>query len=96
MFDLLLRIHLSRKVRPADSGGRVYHRRVVRPDDEVPVDEDGRPLQEVTYLNLPEAERGRELYLVREAVDSEGATRLDSVDRLTYLGRSPDMRAGVR
>lgn len=89
-----LRIRLPQTAGPDDSGKRVYYRRIVA-DDEVPEDEDGRPLQELTYLNLPEAEQGRELHLAR-AADMAGNTRLDSVDRLTYLGLPPAERGGVR
>lgn len=91
-----LRLRLSRKVGPAADGVRAYYRTVVRAGDEVPVDEDGRLLQEVTYLNLPEAERGRELYLVRDSGGPAADARLDSVDRMAYFDRPAEARAGVR
>ena len=90
-----LRLRLARSLEPAPEGRRVYYRRILGAGGEVPVDVDGRPLLERAYLNLPEAERGRELYLVW-AADAGGEARLDSVERRTWLGRPAHVRAEAR
>ena len=90
-----LRLRVARSLGPAPEGRRVYYRRILGAGGEVPVDVDGRPLLERAYLNLPEAERGRELYLVWTA-DAGGEARLDSVERRTWLGRPAHVRAEAR
>ena len=90
-----LRLRLAQSLGPAQDARRVYHRIVRRAGDQVPVDGDGRPLLERAYLDLPEKQRGRELYL-RLVTDAVGRARVDSVDRLTYLGLPASLQAGVR
>ena len=37
---------------------RLYNRLILAEGEEIPVDEDGRPLNQLTYLSLPLEQRG--------------------------------------
>ena len=93
---LHLRLPVKVAALPSVESGRVYNRVILSERDEVPVDEDGRLLNELVYLALPEAERGRILYFARSDGKVEGSVVLDSVDRFTYLNLPDSLRGEIR
>ena len=93
---LLLQLPRPVSILRGSAVSRVYHRIIIIEGDEVPVDGDGRLLNELTYLQLPLEEQGRVLYFTAFASTSETASLPDTVDRTTYWGLEEDRRGEIR
>jgi hypothetical protein len=93
---LLLR--LPRKVAslPVGIDTRGYHRRIVEEGDEVPVDDDGRPLNELTYLNLPIDQQGTILYFELTGSTVLGELILAAVDEFAYRALPDSAQGEIR
>jgi hypothetical protein len=93
---LLLR--LPRKVASLPDGiqTRAYHRRILEEGDEVPVDDDGRPLNELTYLNLPIDQQGMVLHFKRTGSTAVGDPVLEAVDEFAYRALPDSAKGGIR
>ncbi|HJN29218.1 MAG TPA: gliding motility-associated C-terminal domain-containing protein, partial [Candidatus Latescibacteria bacterium] len=93
---LLLR--LPRKVAslPVGIDTRGYHRRIVEEGDEVPVDDDGRPLNELTYLNLPIDQQGTILYFELTGSTALGELILAAVDEFAYRALPDSAQGEIR
>ena len=94
----VLHLHLPRKVAtlPDFEGSRVYNRLILDEHDQVPVDEDDRPLNEILYLNLPTVQRGRILYFAITGWHPDGTTIQDSVGKGAYWGLPDSLRGEIR
>lgn len=93
-----LRLRLPNKVAslPAASGTRTYLRRIIEDGDEVPVDEDARPLRELTYLNLPADQQGQVLHFEITGRTAAGEPIRQVVDEFDYRALPDSARGGIR
>lgn len=94
--ELLLR--LPRKVTslPDGEGTRTYYRRIVAEGEEVPVDENGRLLNELTYLNLPIDQQGQVLHFEITGRTADGEVRQRLVDDFDYRALPDSAQGEIR
>ena len=87
-----LRLLLPEKValQAAGDDTRTYYRVVTEEGEQVPVDGDGRILNELTYLGLPLAEQGDILYFARRG------DRLEAVEEFAYRSLADSLQGGIR
>ena len=93
-----LRLHLPEKIamQPRGETTRTYYRIVEEEGEEVPVDLDGRMLNELTYLGLPTEEQGRILYFALRGRDDDDEPITEAVDKFAYLSLEDSLRGEVR
>ncbi len=99
-----LLVRLPRKVDMLQSdGARIFNRRIVRVIEndeevpqEVPVDEDGRLLNELTYLGLPAEQKGRIVYFQIASRDADGQPLQVEVDEFTYKALDDSLKGEIR
>ena len=91
-------LRLPRKVDPLpeDISARIFHRKILEVDEEVPVDEDGRILNELTYLGLPAGQKGRILYFQITGHTDEGDPVQEEVTDFDYRALPDSARGEVR
>ncbi|HIC69961.1 MAG TPA: hypothetical protein EYO90_10610, partial [Candidatus Latescibacteria bacterium] len=94
--ELLLR--LPRKVASLAEGDqtRIYNRRILEEGEEVPVDEDGRQLSQLTYLNLPIDQQGQVLHFEVAGLTAEGEPRQRLVEEFDYRSLPDSAQGEVR
>ena len=91
-------LRLPRRVASLPESGqtRVFHRKIVEEDDEVPVDEDGRILSELTYLGLPIEQQGRILYFQVTGHTDDGDPQQEEVGEFDYRALPDSVRGEIR
>ena len=94
----ILQLQFSRKIAllPEGEEERVYNRVIRDERDQVPVDEDGRRLNEILYLNLPAEQRGRRLYLALTGRKADGTAIQDSASKGEYWALPDSLRGEIR
>ena len=94
----VLQLQFPRKIALLSDGTEehIYNRVILDERDQVPVDEDGRWLNEILYLKLPAEQQGRMLYFAidRRAVD--GTAIQDSVSQGEYWILPDSLRGEIR
>ncbi len=87
-----LRLLLPEKValQAADDDTRTYYRVVTEEGEQVPVDGDGRVLNELTYLGLPVEEQGDILYFAR------GGRDIEAVEEFAYRSLADSLQGEIR
>ena len=87
-----LRLLLPEKValQAADDDTRTYYRVVTEEDEQVPVDGDGRILNELTYLGLPIEEQGDILYFALRG------RNLEAVEEFAYRSLADSLQGEIR
>jgi gliding motility-associated-like protein len=92
-----LLVRLPRKVDLLQStDSRVFNRRIIEANQEVPVDEDGRLLNELTYLNLPAEQKGRVIYFEVASTDANGDALEVEVDEFAYQSLADSLKGQIR
>ncbi len=93
-----LLLHLPQKIalQPQAEDTRLYYRVVVEDGEEVPVDSDGRILNELTYLGLPLEEQGNILYFAIQGFDTDGNPIQEAVEKFTYLSLADSLQGETR
>ena len=81
---MLLRLPEKVALQPQREDSRTYYRAIVAEGDEVPVDADGRLLNELTYLGLPFEEKGRIVYFAITGRDAEGKVIKQAVSETDF------------
>ncbi|MEE3258933.1 MAG: gliding motility-associated C-terminal domain-containing protein, partial [Candidatus Latescibacterota bacterium] len=81
---------------PQGADTRVYYRVVEEEGEEVPVDGDGRILNELTYLGLPLEEQGNILYFAIRGRDSDGDPIEEAVEKFAYLSLEDSLKGEIR
>ncbi|MSR83145.1 MAG: hypothetical protein EXS58_09505 [Candidatus Latescibacteria bacterium] len=91
-----LHVQLPRKLllSPLAAGSRVYNRRIIAEGQEVPVDEGGRLLNQLTYLGLPAEQRGRIFYFSIAGHRADGAPIQELVGSELEYKALPDSLTG--
>jgi hypothetical protein len=74
----------------------VYNRRIVDVDDEVPVDDDGRLLNELTYLALPIELQGRILYFEITGTSADGEPLQQELDEFDFRALPDSLQGEIR
>ena len=87
-----LRLLLPEKValQAASDDTRTYYRVITEEGEQVPVDGDGRTLNELTYLGLPLEEQGEILYFARQGGDVE------AVEEFAYRSLADSLQGEIR
>lgn len=93
---VLLRLPRRVDSLPAGDGDRLFYRKILEVDEEVPVDEDGRILKELTYLGLPVEQRGRILYFRITGHTDEGDPLQEAVEEFDYRALPDSTKGEVR
>jgi hypothetical protein len=93
-----VRLRLPEKIalQPAAAGSRVYHRTIGEEGEEVPVDDDGRLLNELTYLGLTAAEQGRILYFAIAGRNPDGTPVEQAIDLAGYRALPDTLKGTIR
>ena len=93
-----LRVQLPEKIamQPRGATTRTYYRIVEEEGEEVPVDTDGRILNELTYLGLPFEERGQILYFAIQGRDANGIPITETVEKFAYLSLEDSLKGEIR
>lgn len=94
--QVLLRLPEKVAFQPQQPGSRTYYRAIVAEDDEVPVDADGRLLNELTYLGLPFEEKGRIVYFAITGQDDEGKVIEQEVSETDFRALEDSLKGSVR
>ena len=91
-------LHLPAKVNmsPRSDTTRIYHRTILTDAEEVPVDEDGRPLNELTYLSLPLEQQGQILYFAIAGENPDGTPIQEPIDESGYRQLAISLKGEVR
>ena len=93
---ILLRLPRKVAALPEAVSARLFHRRILDLEDEVPVDEDGRILKELTYLGLPAEQKGRIMYFQITGHTDEGDPVQEEVSDFDYRALPDSARGDVR
>ena len=93
-----LRLLLPEKValQAAADDTRTYYRVVTEEGEQVPVDDDGRILNELTYLGLPFAEQGDILYFAQRGRDADGNPIVEAVEEFAYRSLADSLQGEIR
>lgn len=93
-----LRLLLPEKValQAAGDDTRTYHRVVTEEGEQVPVDGDGRILNELTYLGLPLQEQGDILYFALRGHDADGNPITEAVEEFAYRSLADSLQGEIR
>ena len=92
-----LRLRLPEKVAlQTGDDTRTYYRVVTQEGEQVPVDGDGRILNELTYLGLPLDEQGDVLYFALRGRDASGNPRVEAVEEFAYRSLADSLQGGIR
>jgi hypothetical protein len=93
-----LLLHLPQKIalQPQGEDTRLYYRVIEEDGEEVPVDNDGRTLNELTYLGLSLEEQGNILYFAIQGRDADGKAILEAVEKFAYLSLADSLQGEIR
>ncbi|MDE2706309.1 MAG: hypothetical protein OXI35_14665, partial [Gemmatimonadota bacterium] len=93
-----LRLLLPEKValQTASDDTRTYYRVVTEEGEQVPVDGDGRILNELTYLGLPPEEQGDILYFALRGRDADGNPIAEAVEEFAYHSLADSLQGEIR
>ena len=93
-----LLLHLPQKIalQPQGEGTRLYYRIITADGEQVPVDSDGRILNELTYLGLSFAEQGNILYHAIQGRDSDGNPIEETVEEFAYRSLADSLQGEIR
>ena len=94
--QVLLRLPEKVALQPQQPGSRTYYRAIVAEGDEVPVDADGRLLNELTYLGLPFEEKGRIVYFAITDQDDEEKVIEQEVSETDFRALEDSLKGSVR
>jgi len=94
--EVLLRLPEKVTLQPQRDDSRTYYRAIVEEGDEVPVDADGRLLNELTYLGLPFEEQGRVVYFAVTGRDAEGQIIEQAVSKTDFRALEDSLKGSVR
>ena len=94
--QVLLRLPEKVALQPQQPGSRTYYRAIVEEGDEVPVDADGRLLNELTYLGLAFEEKGRIVYFAITGQDDEGKVIEEEVSETDFRALEDSLKGSVR
>ena len=91
-------LRLPRRVAPlpVGDGDRLFHRKILEVEEEVPVDEDGRILNELTYLGLPIEQQGRILYFEITGHTDAGDPLQEEVEEFDYRALPDSTKGEIR
>jgi hypothetical protein len=93
---VLLRLPEKISAQPRGENTRAYYRIVLEEGEEVPVDRDGRILNELTYLGLPIDEQGKIVYFAIRGTDEDGKPIQETVDEFAYQGLEDADKGEIR
>ena len=93
-----LRLLLPEKValQAAGDDTRTYYRVVTEEGEQVPVDGDGRILNELTYLGLPPEAQGDLLYFALRGHDADGNPITETVEEFAYRSLADSLQGEIR
>ena len=94
--QVLLRLPAKVALQPQRDDSRTYYRAIVAEGDEVPVDADGRLLNELTYLGLPFEEQGRIVYFAITGQDAVGGAIEEEVSEVDFRALEDSLKGSVR
>ena len=81
---LLMRLPHKVGLLPDSENSRLYNRLTLEEVEEVPVDEDGRPLNQLTYLSMPSEQRGRRVHFEIVGRNPDGTPAQEEVTNFQY------------
>ena len=93
---LLLRLPHKVGLLTQTDNSRIYNRLIREEGEEVPVDEDGRLLNELTYLNLPSEQEGRIVYFAITGTNQDGEPVLEEVSDFQYGSLEDSLKGDVQ
>ena len=94
--QILVRLPRKIEILDPEQGQRVFNRVIIAEGDEVPVDADGRLLNELTYLSLPFEEKGRIDYFQFTGQDADGTPVQERVEDFEYLALDDTLKGEIR
>ena len=94
----VLQLQFPRKIAllPEGTEERIYNRVILDERDQVPVDENGRRLNEILYLNLPAEKQGRILHFAITGREADGTAIQDSASKGEYWALPDSLRGEIR
>ena len=92
---VLLRLPHKVGLLPQAENSRIYNRLIQEEGEEVPVDEDGRLLNELTYLNLPSEQKGRIVYFGITGTNPEGEPVQEEVSDFQFGSLEDSLKGDV-
>ena len=92
----ILRLPTKVALQPRTQESRIYHRTILEEGEEVPVDDDGRPLNQLTYLGLPFEQQGHILYFEITGYDADDAPIQEAVDESSYRVLPDSLKGEIR
>ena len=92
---VLLRLPHKVGLLPQTDNSRIYNRLIQEEGEEVPVDEDGRLLNELTYLNLPSEQEGRVVYFGITGTDPDGEPIQEEVSDFQFRSMEDSLKGDV-
>ncbi len=93
---VLLRLPHKVGLLPEADNSRIYNRLIREEGEEVPVDEDGRLLNELTYLNLPSEQEGRIVYFAITGTNQDGEPVQEEVSDFQYGSLEDSLKGDVQ
>ena len=94
--QVLLRLPAKVALQPQRDDSRTYYRAIVAEGDEVPVDADGRLLNELTYLGLPFEEQGSIVYFAITGQDAVGGAIEEEVSEVDFRALEDSLKGSAR
>ena len=92
---LLMRLPHKVGLLPQSEQSRFYNRLILAEGEEVPVDEDGRPLNQLTYLSLPLEQRGSTVYFQIVGENPDGTLIQEEVTNFQYKSLEDSLKGEV-
>ena len=92
---LLMRLPHKVGLLPPSEKSRIYNRLILEEGAEVPVDEDGRPLNQLTYLSLPSQQQGRTVYFQIVGRNLDGTPIQDEVTNFQYRSLEDSLQGEI-
>ena len=92
---LLMRLPHKIGLLPQSEKSRFYNRLILEEGEEIPVDEDGRPLNQLTYLSLPSEQQGRTVYFQIVGKNPEGTLIQEEVTNFQYKSLEDSLKGEI-